>query len=131
MKKNNPNFVTGMSKGASQDIFIKAKNLRNNATNAENILWNRLRDNQIDGIKFRRQHPISLYILDFYCHKYKLAIEIDGAYHNTIEQKIRDDNRTKELKKLGIDLIRFKNEEVENDIDSVIERITSKIESLH
>jgi very-short-patch-repair endonuclease len=82
MKKFKPNYDEGMWKGAPESSFAKAKALRKDETQAEKILWAKLRNNQLKGYKFRRQHPIGLYIVDFYCHQLKLVIEIDGDYHN-------------------------------------------------
>lgn len=95
MKKFKPNYDEGMWKGAPAESFRKAQNLRKNETKAEKILWIRFRNNQFGGYKFRRQHPISLFIADFYCHKLKLIIEIDGEYHNNFEQIIKDEEEPK------------------------------------
>ena len=69
--------------GAKPDLLEKAKVLRKNMTNAEKILWDRLKDNQVLNIRFRRQHPIDLFIADFYCHSARLAIELDGEIHKS------------------------------------------------
>ena len=121
---------TGMWKGASKETFRKARILRENMTEPEKKLWERLSKNQIEGLKFRRQHPILFYIADFYCHALHLIIEIDGGYHDTIEQKVKDDERTEHLKSNGITLIRFSNEEVLNNMDGVIEEIIRIIHKL-
>ena len=121
---------TGMWKGATKETFIKARILRENMTEPEKKLWERLSKNQIEGLKFRRQHPILFYIADFYCHALHLIIEIDGGYHDTIEQKVKDDERTEHLKSNGITLIRFANEEVLNNMDGVIEEIIRVIHKL-
>ena len=75
------------------------------------------------GRKFRRQHPVSRFIADFYCHQAKLVIEIDGGYHEDHEQKLADQGRQKELEDIGLLVIRFRNDEVEMDIEGVVERI--------
>ena len=75
MKKLKPNHDEGMWKGAPSDSFTKAQFLRRNETKAEKLLWEKLRNNQLEGLKFRRQHPVNIYIADFYCHKLKLIIE--------------------------------------------------------
>ncbi|OYX79721.1 MAG: hypothetical protein B7Y83_19215, partial [Flavobacteriales bacterium 32-34-25] len=67
-----------MWKGASPKIFSNAKKLRENQTEAEEKFWLAVKDNQVEGYKFRRQHPLSIYVVDFYCHALKLVIEIDG-----------------------------------------------------
>ena len=130
MKKLTPNYDDGMWKGAPVGSFLKAKELRNNETDAEKILWEKLRNSKIKGLKFRRQHPINLYIVDFYCHKLKLIIELDGDYHALREQVSKDIERTEALSLMGLEVIRFKNDEVLNDIDSVLLRITSWIEKI-
>lgn len=109
---------------AKPHIFEKAKTLRRNMTPAERLLWNELKNNKILGLHFRRQHPIDIFIADFYCHKIKLVIEIDGGIHNKPERKEYDSNRTSEMERLGIKVIRFKNEDILVSLSEVIETIT-------
>ena len=130
MKKLKPNHDDGMWKGAPSDSFSKAQFLRRNETIAEKLLWEKLRNNQLEGLKFRRQHPVNIYIADFYCHKFKLIIELDGDYHNQEEQKQKDEVRTEVLRLNDLKIIRFKNEEVEQDINQVLTMIKNKIEQL-
>ena len=130
MKKLKPNYDDGMWKGAPSDSFSKAQLLRRNETKAEKLLWEKLRNNQLGGLKFRRQHPVNIYIADFYCHKFKLIIELDGDYHNQEEQKQKDEVRTEVLGLNDLKIIRFKNEEVERDINQVLTTIKNKIEQL-
>lgn len=130
MKKIKPNYDDGMWKGAPASSFLKAQSLRNNETQAEKILWEKLRNNQLKGYKFRRQHPISLFIADFYCHQLKLIIEIDGEYHNTLEQIKKDDERTQILQDNGMKIIRFNNYEIENSVDKIITEIDLIIEEI-
>ena len=130
MKKLKPNHDEGMWKGAPSDSFSKAQFLRRNETIAEKLLWEKLRNNQLGGLKFRRQHPVNIYIADFYCHKFKLIIELDGDYHNQEEQKQKDEVRTEVLRLNDLKIIRFKNEEVEQDINQVLTTIKNKIEQL-
>ena len=130
MKKLKPNHDDGMWKGAPSDLFSKAQFLRRNETIAEKLLWEKLRNNQLEGLKFRRQHPVNIYIADFYCHKFKLIIELDGDYHNQEEQKQKDEVRTEVLRLNDLKIIRFKNEEVEQDINQVLTTIKNKIEQL-
>lgn len=110
-------------KGAPASSFGKAKDLRHSETEAEKLLWEKLRNNQFGGFKFRRQHPISLYIADFYCHKLRLIIEIDGEYHYTKEQIPRDEERTKILEFNGIRVIRFSNDEILSNLEKVLKEI--------
>ncbi|SFG66658.1 Very-short-patch-repair endonuclease [Prevotella sp. KH2C16] len=97
--------------------------LRKEATPAERILWRHLQKRQVEGLKFRRQHGISLYVLDFYCPEIKLCIEADGAVHDTPEAREHDLERTRLLESNGIKVIRFRNEEIENNIEDVIQVI--------
>jgi very-short-patch-repair endonuclease len=96
-------------------------------TESEKLLWERLNKKRIKGYRFKAQHPISKFIVDFYCHKAQLVIEIDGGIHNEIEIKERDKGRTFELEELGLKIIRLKNEEIINNITDVIKKITEHI----
>ncbi len=127
MKEVKPNYDEGMWKGAPVSSFLKAKILRKEETASEKLLWEKLRGNQIKGYKFRRQHPVNLFIADFYCHQLKLIIEVDGEYHLSKEQAISDQERTNILNANGLDVMRFKNEEVLNDIVSVMSKILIRI----
>ena len=122
---NNKNYTStfDLHYGASLNIQEKAKYLRQNMTDAEKILWQKLKNKQISNCKFRRQHPVDVTIVDFYCHEAKLIIEVDGEIHNTKENIINDSNRTSHLNNLGLVVIRFTNLDVENNIDYVIDRI--------
>jgi len=102
----------------------RRQDLRKNQTPAENILWEKLRREQL-GYKFRRQHSIGGYILDFCCLKRKLIIEIDGPIHKF--QKQEDAIRDKFFTDLGFIVLRFKNEEVENGPNEVISKIQKKL----
>ena len=109
--------------GAKPEILEKAKELKKNETEAEKILWKHIRNRGLNGLKFRRQHPIDCFIADFYCHELRLVIEIDGGIHDLPENKKYDIGRTHELEKFGIKVIRFKNEEILNNIQKVKEKI--------
>lgn len=130
MKKFKPNYDEGMWKGAPESSFVKAKALRKDETQAEMILWEKLRNNQLNGYKFRRQHPIGLYIVDFYCHQLKLVIEIDGEYHNTQEQIEKDIERTQILETDGLQLIRFTNKDIMENLEKTISEIMIKTEEI-
>ena len=99
------------------------KNLRINSTDAEAILWSRLKRKQLLGRKFRRQHSIGRYIVDFFCYSENLAIELDGEVHQLDFKKESDRVKSDFLEKEGIRVLRFDNEEVFRSIDQVIERI--------
>jgi very-short-patch-repair endonuclease len=107
---------------AGPTIFQRAKELRNNPTDAERILWMHLRTRP-KGYKFRRQHPAAYYILDFYCHQLKLAIEADGPIHDEEDNKISDVERQNYIESIGITVIRFTNDEIQKHMKSVIEKI--------
>ncbi len=107
--------------GASVEVRQRAKLLRKELTGAERILWNRLRNRQLKGFKFRCQHPIDRFIADFYCHEKKLIVEVDGQIHQF--QKEYDEGRTAELNRLGISVIRFSNEAVQNNLRQVCKEI--------
>lgn len=114
-----------LHKGANKKIFEYARENRLQQTAAEAILWKKLRDRNFYGYKFRRQHPLDSFIVDFYCHSHKLAIEIDGGYHNEQEQAEYDSGRTYELQKYQVTVIRFSNEEVMGNTDWVLNKIKS------
>jgi len=111
--------------GAKTETFAAAKILRDNMTTHEKMLWKRLRSKQICGLRFRRQHPISFFIADFYCHEARLVIEIDGEIHD--QKKDYDDGRSAEMEKFYIKVIRFTNSEVENNIEEVLRRTENEV----
>jgi len=113
--------------GAKRNIFLKAIDLKRNITSAEKLLWDQLKNRTLFKVKFRRQHPIDIFVVDFYCHELKLAIEIDGEIHLKNEIHDYDIGRTSDLEKLGIKILRFTNNEVINDLDSVKTKILIEI----
>ena len=106
--------------GAKRTIFQNAYDLRKNMTPAEKILQERLNKNKL-GVRFKAQHPIDIFIVDLYCHKHKMVIEVDGEVH--LSQKEYDEGRTAELERWDLTIIRFTNNQVLNDIEKVIEKI--------
>jgi very-short-patch-repair endonuclease len=110
---------------ATPEIINNARMLRENMTASEKLLWERLKAKQICGIRFRRQHPIFIFIADFYCHEARLVVEIDGEIHD--HQIEYDDGRSAEMEIFFIKIIRFTKYEVENKIDEVIEKITNTV----
>jgi very-short-patch-repair endonuclease len=112
---------------ATPSTFENARWLRINTTRHEEILWEHLRKNKIHGVRIKRQHPIGNYIADFYCHAAKLVIEVDGASHNSADQKLYDEERTFNLKLEGLKVIRFSDEQVEKDLDNVIGQIKKEV----
>ncbi len=99
------------------------KNLRNNSTSAEATLWNYLKNSQLENRKFRRQHSIENYILDFFCPSEKLAIELDGNDHFTGYGLTQDEIRDKFLNSLNIKVLRFENKEVFERLEGVLEEM--------
>lgn len=94
--------------------------LRRNATNAERILWEQFRDRRFWGLRFRRQHGIGLYIVDFYCKEKRLVVEVDGDSHSTLHQREYDRVRTAWLNSMCLRVIRFANDEVEENLERVL-----------
>jgi very-short-patch-repair endonuclease len=100
-----------------------ARKLRKEQTDGEQLLWALLRDRRLAGFKFRRQHPIEPYVLDFYCQEARLSIELDGGQHNEPENEARERKRSAFLKKKGIRVLRFWNDEVLVQTEAVLENI--------
>lgn len=108
-------------------LFQLAKDLCRNMTDAEKQLWFYLK-NGVNGFKFRRQHPIGLYIADFYCRKLKLIIEVDGKIHDLKEVKQRDAERENDLIGWGYTVVRFSNQSVMSNAESVLQYIKTIVE---
>lgn len=113
--------------GAKPDLSKLAKEMRKNPTQSERVLWNILRKYRIKGFLFRQQHPIYIFIADFYCHKIKLVVEVDGDVHFNDESQEHDDGRTGEMEKFGIKVIRFTNEQVLYNQDIILKQINEFI----
>ena len=113
--------------GASPEIHRRARDLRKRMTPCEKILWERLKGKYLLDYKFRRQHPLYKYIVDFYCHQLRLVIEVDGSVHLGVDAVEYDLNRTTELEEFGLQVLRFSNDEVSSNTDHVIAVITAKI----
>ncbi len=101
--------------------------MRDSMTPAEELLWSALRNKQLLGLRFRRQHAVGNFILDFYCPACKLAIEVDGAVHD--DRKTEDALRTQKLEQHGYQVLRFHNEEILHDLNQVLESITTTLQS--
>ena len=97
-----------------------ARQLRQNATKAEVILWQRLKRDQMHGYDFHRQKPIDEYIVDFFCNKLRLAIEVDGHSHRILEVWEKDVAKEKRLNELGIHVLRFSDDQVLHDMENVL-----------
>jgi very-short-patch-repair endonuclease len=111
---------------APPGAFERARILRKGMTTAEVELWKHIRKKQLGGFRFRRQHPVDQFILDFYCHESKLAIEADGSVHEQNDQKLYDQERDRIINDLGIKVMRFKNEEIFNSLSEVLNKIKTE-----
>ena len=120
MEKEKPS-ITGRK--VNPDKVQRAKELRQNMTKQEKILWEKLRNNQLGGFHFRRQQVIDGFIIDFYCNPVKLAIEVDGNIHRL--RRGYDEERDMILKNEGIEILRLSNIEIDMDIEAVLQRISS------
>jgi very-short-patch-repair endonuclease len=107
--------------------ILRARDLRENATKAERILWHRLRDRQIFGVKFRRQHPVGPFIVDFAATKERLVVELDGEQHALQPGVRHDSERTRELERHGYRVVRFWNLDVLTNLDGVMEAIVTAL----
>jgi very-short-patch-repair endonuclease len=101
--------------------------LRRTTTPTENMLWRRLKGKQLDGLRFRQQLGYGPYVLDFYCPSLRLCIELDGNIHDEEQVRLKDEERTEFLLEQRIHVLRFRNEDVENDVEGVLERIREYI----
>jgi very-short-patch-repair endonuclease len=104
-------------------LLSYARRMRREPTDAEKKLWSRLRDRQIGGFKFRRQVPLGGYILDYFCKEAKLGVELDGGQHADAEEARYDAGRDEALRKLGVEVLRFPDDEAIKDTDAVLARI--------
>jgi very-short-patch-repair endonuclease len=116
--------------GAKAELFKFAQEMRRNPTESEKILWKGLKKLRFEGYIFRRQHSINLFIADFYCHKLKLVIEVDGEIH--LDEKVQeyDDGRSGELEKYGISVYRIPNDQILNNQELVMKEIKEFISKL-
>ncbi|MBI2326298.1 DUF559 domain-containing protein [Candidatus Collierbacteria bacterium] len=118
-------------------IFNKTKEtdkrrlLRDNATTAETVLWSQIRNKKLNGLKFRRQFSINNYVVDFYCSRLKLAVEIDDSVHKQKRVQKMDKIRQEQIESLGITFLRFTNVEIINEISKIKERILAFIPRLN
>ena len=112
-------------KRVTQKTRVRRQELVRDSTFPEQLLWSKLRAKQLGGLKFRRQHPIEPYIVDFYCASEKIAIELDGRTHD--DQQDYDRSRTDFISAQGVKLIRFSNDEVLANLDGVLEAIAEAV----
>jgi very-short-patch-repair endonuclease len=111
----------------NQNLKEFSRKLRNKSTLGEILLWTQLRAGQLDGYGFNRQKPIGQFIVDFYCRRLKLVIEVDGGYHYEEEQILVDKRRQMMIEDMGLHFIRFHDEEIRKDMPQVLEKIKEYI----
>jgi len=125
-------MATSMYFGASKELILFSRYLRQHMTPAEKVLWEHIR-NKSFGYKFRNQHALYKYVVDFFCFELLLFIEVDGSIHTLTEIALNDKDRESNLLSLGLHIIRFTNEEIFTNIEKVladIKQIISEIETL-
>ena len=104
-------------------LLEAARALRKSMTDAEQLMWHCLRQKQLGGFRFRRQHPFERFVLDFYCCEARLAVELDGGQHNEPDNIARDTERTAFLEQHGIQVIRFWNNELFQNLEGVLQSV--------
>jgi very-short-patch-repair endonuclease len=115
-------YLAQLNKGTKASTQQYARELRDRTTEAEQKLWALLRNRQLTGRKFRRQHAIANYVCDFYCNESKVAIELDGNCH--LEAEEYDNSRTALLNEIDVTVLRFWNDEIINDAERVLQKIS-------
>ena len=113
----------------NSNLKLLSRRLRDNLTDAEKLLWRKIRKKQIGNLQFYRQRPIGSYIADFYCDKAKLIIEIDGGQHYEKENILKDRTRDEYFRKIGLRVVRFTNLDILKNIDNVVESVYQKIKN--
>jgi very-short-patch-repair endonuclease len=111
----------------NKNLKLYSRELRKNMTDAEKLLWYKIRGRQLKGYQFYRQKIIGNYIVDFYCPKAKLAIELDGGQHYSDEGKEKDRMRDKNIADFGIEVLRFSDREIFESLNSVLEKIWNQL----
>ena len=119
-------YLTAKSNSTEQKDLRRS--LRNNATAPEALLWRRLKGGQVNGMKFRRQHGMGPYVMDFYCPEYRLCIELDGEVHNTEGAYRHDTVRDRFLNENGITVLRFKNDVIRWNMEAIVNEILKFVE---
>ena len=114
------------TRGQAGHLDLKRR-LRSNMTGPETRLWSRLRARQLQGLKFRRQHGIGPYIVDFYCPEQSLVIEVDGDSHADADQVVKDRQREQYLQSLGLRIIRYINDDIVKNLDGVLEDLAERL----
>ncbi len=131
LKSMPESYNDNLHKEAIGKLYQYGRELRQESTEAEKLLWEELRNRKLIGLKFRRQHPLDKFIVDFYCNEKKLVVELDGAVHNEKINKEYDEARTAMLAGLNIIVLRFKNEDVTNNLKEVLKKISDTADMLN
>ena len=121
--------MTDRVRGVRRDLVNVAREYRREPTPAERVLWAALRGRQVGGLKFRRQHALGPFILDFCCAEHRLVVEVDGSVHDDPEQADRDAHRTQHLERFGYTIMRVRNDDVLHRLDEVLARIREAAEA--
>ena len=116
------------TRGQAGYLGLKRR-LCSNMTNPETRLWSRRRARQLQGLKFRRQHGIGPYIVDFYCPEQSLVIEVDGDSHADADQILKDQLRDRYFQSLGLHVIRYINDDILKNLDGVLENLAERLPS--
>jgi very-short-patch-repair endonuclease len=112
-----------------QYLLKLIREFRKHPTDAEQMLWECLRARRLNGFKFRRQHPIGRYVVDFYCHDARLVVEVDGDIHDVPDQVAYDQVREQELQALDLTILHFRNERIKNELAQVLAEIAFHLPS--
>ena len=117
-------------RGTTPEVRAAAKALRWDMTPAERVLWDALKERQLSGLKFRNQHPVGPFVLDFYCPERRLVLEVDGPIHDDPDQFTHDAHRTAHLEAYGLTVLRLRNEDILTNLPSALARILATASSL-
>ena len=124
-------YNDNLHKEAIGRLYQYGRELRQESTEAEKLLWAELRNRKLNGLKFRRRHPFDKFIVDFYCNEIKLVVELDGGVHDEKINKEYDEARTAMLAGLNVIVLRFKNEDVINSMKDVLKKISDAADMLN
>ncbi len=123
-RERNPPLPAGEGRGEGRPFsVVRARELRDDSTDAERALWRRLRSRQLLGVKFRRQHPICLFVVDFVAVERGLVVELDGGHHARNVIRCKDDERARHIESHGYRVLRFWNIDVLLNVEGVLESI--------